>query len=64
VLGVEAGEEDDGEAPVFGYCPKTEAETVNNMATKTRIEVWRLSGEHAFLADCRPTALFMLSIGR
>ena len=39
VLGVEAGEEDAGEAPVFGDCPKTGAATVNNMATKTRIEV-------------------------
>jgi hypothetical protein len=31
--------EDAGEASVFGDCPKTGAATVNNMATKTRIEV-------------------------
>jgi hypothetical protein len=44
VLGVEAGEEDAGEAPVFGDCPKIGAATVNNMRTKNmrtknRIEV-------------------------
>jgi len=39
VLGVEAAEEDAGEALVFGDCPKTGAAIVNNMATKTRIEV-------------------------
>jgi hypothetical protein len=38
VLRVEAGEEDAGEASVFGDCPKTGAATVNNMATKNRIE--------------------------
>jgi hypothetical protein len=63
VLGVEAGEADAGEAPVFGVCPKTGAAAVNNMTTKNRIEVWRLSEEHGFLPDCRPTALFRLNIG-
>jgi hypothetical protein len=37
VFGVEAGEEDAGEAPVLGDCPKTGAATVNNTTIKNRI---------------------------
>ena len=39
MFGGEAGEEDAGEAPVFGDCPKTGAATVNNTTKKNRIEV-------------------------